>query len=118
MKKLMLCIVMFVFISGSVFAQAQSLLYPKTKSLKVDEVPIMILNSFEVDFANNIKPDDGRWTVTYIEQPEKGRTYQRFEPVSFSFRSKKKGSDNIIITYSPEGDLKSVEGTTANTGGG
>ncbi|HNP94727.1 MAG TPA: hypothetical protein PKJ63_03835 [Cyclobacteriaceae bacterium] len=118
MKKLMICAALFVFISGSAFAQAQSLLYPESKNLKVDEVPITILNSFEKDFANSIRPDDGKWSVTYIEQPEKGKTYQRFRPVSFSFKSKKKGSDNIIITYSPEGELKSVEGITAHTGGG
>lgn len=118
MKKLMFFAFTFIFINGSAFAQAKSLLYPKSKNLKVDEVPVVILSSFENDFANNLKPDDGKWTVTYIEQPEKGKTYRRFEPVSFSFKSKKKGSDNIVITYSPEGNLKSVEGTSAHTGGG
>lgn len=108
MKKIIFFMGLCFCLVGS--AMAQSALYPKTKSLQPSEVPATVLNAFEEDFSSNLNIDDGRWSVVYLEEPSAVSSMSRFEPVSYSFVSRKKGSDDIRIEYSPSGELESVEG--------
>lgn len=108
MKKLLFFLGLSFCLMGS--AMAQSALYHKTKQLKESEVPVTIMKAFETNFQSTLDKTDGAWSVLYLEEPDLASNISRFVPISYSFESKKKGSDKIEITFAPNGELKKTHG--------
>jgi len=107
MKKLFFFISLSLCLVGS--SMAQSALYHKSKKLKPSEVPVTVLKAFTTDFQN-MDFNKGSWSVLYLEEPDQVQSIRRFEPIYYSFVSRKKGSDNIEIKFTPQGKLESVHG--------
>jgi len=77
----------------------------KTASLKEDEVPVAVRNSFKKDFGEI--PDKGLWMVSYSVSTEGNRTAAK--PVAYTFIKRNK-PQKIEVRYTPEGKLESVKG--------
>lgn len=113
MKKMFFFIGLSLCLVGSVMAQkpmAKSGIYHKTKKLNESEVPVTVMKSFESNFEAKLDKSNGSWFVQYLEEPERVSNERKFEPVAYSFSSKQKGNNKIEITFSPSGELQSVQG--------
>jgi hypothetical protein len=105
MKRVLL---MVLFAAGvgviSAFAQNTS---EKSKKLSKDEVPVVVMQSFQKDFSN--LEDKGYWRLHYTEKTEGGKTV--FTPEYYTFTGKNNG-EKVLLTYSTSGALASSKGVS------
>lgn len=72
----------------------------KTKAIKQDEVPALVIAAFQKELPN---PPEGSWNIHYMELLDGTKT--TLKPISYSYReSGRKGK--TIVRFSPEGKVE------------
>jgi hypothetical protein len=106
-KSIFLTLFVIAIAAASTFAQTSE--YTRSKSLKLDEVPVTIREAFQNEVGT--WTDKGYWTETYIET--KNGSKITFTPVHYTFFSKK-NKEKVKFMFSPEGKLEQSSGLSAN----
>ena len=102
MKSTLLVVVAFVLCVGSVSAQKVEL----TKRLVQDEVPVLVLQSLQKDFAS--LPEKGTWKMVYFED----LNTKKFTPAFYTYSCKNNG-ERVEIFFKPDGTLDHAKGIDA-----
>lgn len=110
MKKLMIMLGSIFFIALATNAQPQ---IEKSEEITQNEVPVVVLKSFERDFLSHGGLDvDGKWTVQYgFVKNEEGMDIP--DPNTYTFTLKtKKGDNPVVVSYLPNGETEEAIGLT------
>jgi hypothetical protein len=96
----------FAVLAGSVSAQRME----QTKSLKQEEVPAVIQQSFQKDFSS--LTEKGNWKLRYSEDA----ATKQLTPEIYTYSCKNNG-ERVEIFYKPNGTLDHTKGIAAPTHG-